>query len=74
MSKITGLVTEAHKYVFFLVSKLDTGNRDGIKQAKTIIHSLLYSRQENSPEQNQKINVLWFMMIAEENLTFISHL
>lgn len=72
LSKITELVTEAEKYIFFLIPNLDTGNRDGSKTSKGSIHSLPYSRQEHSPEQNQKIKVLWFMMISEENLALIS--
>lgn len=44
MSKIRELKTEAQKYIFFLIPKLGTGNRDRSKTSKESIHSLLYAK------------------------------
>lgn len=60
MSEIIGLVIEAHKYIFFLIPKLDIGNRDGVKQESNYSFSaLLKTRTFSRVESKDKCSLVY---------------
>lgn len=73
MSKITGLVTEAQKYIFFLIPKLDTGNRDDSKtsKGKYSFSSLLETRAFPTVESKDKCSLVYDDFRRELNLHLV---